>query len=201
LLSAAHFINSVNLLTNYIVSRYSSLDTPLTPSDKEGVMFQNILVAVDGSAHAAQALAEAVDLADCERARLTLFTAVGPPPALAGVGATGDAIAAVVEGAEAKAEAVLRRARACVPNDIPVDCVLAKESVGPALLRQIEAGHHDLVVMGSRGRGAVRSTLLGSVSHHVLHHSRVPVLIVHAQRPAPDEPSATAAADRALEPA
>jgi nucleotide-binding universal stress UspA family protein len=50
------------------------------------------------------------------------------------------------------------------------------------LLKQIAEGQHDLVVMGSRGRGAVRSALLGSVSHHVLHHSDVPVLIVHDRR-------------------
>ena len=61
-----------------------------------------------------------------------------------------------------------------------VSTVLSKQPVLRALLRQIEAGHHDLVVVGSRGRGGVRSALLGSVSHYVLHHSPVPVLIVHA---------------------
>jgi nucleotide-binding universal stress UspA family protein len=160
-------------------------------------MFQNILVAVDGSADAAQALTEAVDLADCERARLTLFTAVVPPPAVVFPGASADAVVAVVDEAEVRAKAVLRRAGECVPADVPATCVLAREPAGPALLRQIETGHHDLVVMGSRGRGAVRSALLGSVSHHVLHHSRVPVLIVHAQRPL--EPAlAAVAADQAV---
>jgi nucleotide-binding universal stress UspA family protein len=64
---------------------------------------------------------------------------------------------------------------------VSVSTVLSGEPVRLALIHQITSGHHDLVVMGSRGRGALRSVLLGSVSHYVLNHSPVPVLIVHAE--------------------
>jgi nucleotide-binding universal stress UspA family protein len=143
-------------------------------------MFRNILVAIDGSPHADEALMDAIDLAAAEHARLTLFMAIVRPPAIAFF-APGAPLTSLADNAEAEAEAILLRARAHVPADVSVTTVLTPQPVLPALLRQIEAGHHDLVVMGSRGRGAVRSALLGSVSHYVLHHSPVPVLIVHAQ--------------------
>src|SRR4051794_14424075 len=145
-------------------------------------MFHNILVAVDGSQHADRALAHAIDLADREHARLTLFTAVVQLPAGAFFGASGDAVSVMFQDVEAQAEAILRRARDRVPEHMSVTTVLSTDRVEPALIRQIKTGHHDLVVMGSRGRGAVRSALLGSVSHYVLHHSPVPVLIVHAEK-------------------
>ena len=157
-------------------------------------MFHNILVAVDGSPHADRALAQAIDLAESEHTKLTLMTAVASIPTATYLVAAGDAIGSLTEAARADAEAILRRGRDQVPDDLPVITLLTDQHVRTALIHQIKEGHHDLVVMGSRGRGAIRSSLLGSVSHYVLHHSHVPVLIVHAES-SPE----VASADPALE--
>jgi nucleotide-binding universal stress UspA family protein len=145
-------------------------------------MFHDILVAIDGSPDASQALGQAIDLARSEHARLTLFSAV-VPASEPFAGLTSDAAAFLAQDARSEAETLLRNALEQVADDLPVRSVLSTAPPRPALLDQIRGGHHDLVVMGSRGRGAVRSVLLGSVSHCVLHHSPIPVLIVHAWPP------------------
>jgi nucleotide-binding universal stress UspA family protein len=154
-------------------------------------MFHRILVAIDGSPDAEQALTEAIDLAEGEHTPMTLITAVNQLPATAYIMA-GEELGRLVGNAHADAEEILRRARERVPDDLPVTAVLTEQPIRAALIDQIARGEHDLVVMGSRGRGAVRAALLGSVSHYVLHHSPVPVLIVHARRSKARIPELTA---------
>ena len=137
-------------------------------------MFRSILVAWDGSPHAKRALAEAIDIARAQGARLTLLTVAAPLQAWAGP--------YVVPISEADltraAERIAAEGEALVPDGVPVSSRTAEGHAGSALLKRAKAADHDLIVMGSRGRGAVRSAVLGSVSHYVLNHARVPVLIV-----------------------
>lgn len=143
-------------------------------------MFRNVLVAVDGSTDAEEALAEAIDLATSEHTRLTLMMAIPKVPTVRYFGCSHEQCAELDAQARSSAEAALARARERVPEHLPVTTILTDEPIRAALLEQIRRGRHDLLVMGSRGRGAVRAALLGSVSHHLLHHSPVPVLIIHA---------------------
>jgi nucleotide-binding universal stress UspA family protein len=143
-------------------------------------MFHNILVAVDGSPDADEALTQAIDLAESEHTRLTLITGVQKLPPTAYIGLSGSALPELDAKNRSWAEAVLRRARDAVPDDLPVTTILTDRPIRTALIEQINRGRHDLIAMGSRGRGAVRAALLGSVSHYVLNHSQIPVLIFHA---------------------
>src|SRR5258708_673448 len=75
------------------------------PTSEEQAMFRNILVAVDGSSHADEALAQAIDLAESEHSRLTLITGVPGLPRAAYVAPSGPAFAGMQADARSSAEA------------------------------------------------------------------------------------------------
>jgi nucleotide-binding universal stress UspA family protein len=143
-------------------------------------MFRNILVAIDGSSHADRALSEAIDLARCSNGRMTIMTAVSRPAAWANTPAAAAAYLPLALELEDEAREALHKAVDHVPASVPVTKILTHEPIRHALSERLQTGGHDLLVMGSRGRGAITASLLGSVSHYALHHSPVPVLIVHA---------------------
>jgi nucleotide-binding universal stress UspA family protein len=160
-------------------------------------MFRRLLVAYDDSSHAQAALAEAIDLARAVNGRLTII-AVAPEPSLSGIGGeywapvNADDRSAQIERVY---EAMLERAADSVPVGVPVTTTLAYGVPASAIIEEARRGH-DLLVMGSRGRGELSSLLLGSVSRHVLQASAIPVLVIHVP-PSPgsadDRPSPPAA--------
>ncbi len=143
-------------------------------------MFHNILVSVDGSQHAERALSEAIDIAVSSGARLTILTAIPKSPTWMCASLAVPAPPPLDRELERESQQILRAAEQRVPESVPVTTILTRQPVRDALQARIVDANHDLLVVGSRGRGAFASSLLGSVSHHALNHSPIPVLVVHA---------------------
>jgi nucleotide-binding universal stress UspA family protein len=154
-------------------------------------MFRNILISVDGSPHAEEALRQAVDIAAAGNGRVTILTAVPKPSNWAMNPAAAAIVDSLSDQLEHEFTDISRHAVSEIPDSIPVTTIVTHEPIRLALQEQIDSGKYDLLVMGSRGRGALSASLLGSVSHFALNHSRIPVLIVHAdERAAAAEESA-----------
>ena len=139
-------------------------------------MFLNILVGVDGSESSDRAVEHAVGLAHAMNSKMT-FIAVAPPLSayvtLAGVNNE-----TMLDELDRWAAEKLAEASATVPDDVIAHTVQRRGHAGPEIIKELEHGNHDLVVLGSRGRGRAQEGLLGSVNAYVHFHSRVPLLSV-----------------------
>src|SRR2546429_9382713 len=100
-------------------------------------MFRNVLLAIDGSEDADEALTQAIDLADSEHARLTLITGIAQLPPVSHIGMGGAALVEIAANARSRAEAVLKSARERVPDDLPVTTLVADQPIRTALIEQI----------------------------------------------------------------
>jgi nucleotide-binding universal stress UspA family protein len=147
-------------------------------------LFRDILVALDQTATAQRALGEAIELAEALNSRLTIISIVPPIPSFAY--RAGIDVGALEQEAEKETEKLLRDSVAGLPEDLPVTTVLKHGHPGEEIVKQIKAGDHDLVVMGSRGLGRVTSNLFGTVGGYVHFHSHVAMLVIHPE----EEPDA-----------
>jgi nucleotide-binding universal stress UspA family protein len=144
-----------------------------------------IVVGIDGSAGSAAALRFALEEARLRDATLhavhawelpfrpseaTSYVPVGEP-------AADHDLEGVVRGLDTAAREALE---ASLGDADPSGVDLRAESFegSPADVILEAAKDADLIVVGSRGRGAIRELVLGSASQKVAHHARCPVVIV-----------------------
>lgn len=134
--------------------------------------FRSIVVALDGSPESWRAFELAAGLAATRTdTKLTLVYAWEPVSAARGQPFFDDAVEQRIE----RGERLLAAASRCIP-ELAVEHEVLEGPAAATIVRVAEAHRADLLVMGARGVGPLRSAL-GSVSQRVIHDTSCPVLI------------------------
>jgi nucleotide-binding universal stress UspA family protein len=144
-----------------------------------------LLIAFDGSDPSRHALTSAAAL--FPGAKAVIGVVWEPTPVLSAPGAFGTIDPLEIESQERVDKAVNARAQRIADDGVEAARAAGLQAEGRvtedvptwhgivALADDVSA---DVVVVGSRGHGGLRSALLGSVSQGVMHHAHRPVLVL-----------------------
>jgi len=150
------------------VIRHATCPTLVT---KKVCALSNLLVGVDGSEHSSNALSFAAKLADEMDSKITLINV--QERRLFDLSR---------QTAEELGQKILSEALNTIQKrGLKVDKRLEFGVPSDRIVEVAEEGNHDLIVLGSRGLGAVKRFLLGSVSDDVSNKAKCSVLIVPAK--------------------
>ena len=158
-------------------------------------MYQRILLPIDDSAAAMAAFAEALQLAQCTSAQLLLVHVLDVSrSALAPMGMPGMEYATYQESRQengAQREHFLHDlSEQAAAAGVPCSSKLIEKWGGnPAktLLAEADAWQADLIVMGTHGNTGLMHLIFGSVAENLLHHSKVPVLLLRKEEDVVDD--------------
>jgi nucleotide-binding universal stress UspA family protein len=128
-------------------------------------MYKKILVPLDGSKTSTAALAEALQFAGEQGARLTLLFVCESMYYILAEGPV-DLTAAQAREARVEVEVAL------------VDA--GERRVAQAIIEEAERRRADLIAMGTHGRRGVQHFMLGSVAEGVIRQATIPVLLLRS---------------------
>jgi nucleotide-binding universal stress UspA family protein len=153
-------------------------------TDGRSQTMKRIVIGTDGSRDATRAVREGLDLASELDADVTFVAVRTPPNAMWGA----PVYQAEIETATQIARQAIDEAIAIADEaGIDADYEILDGPAADSIEAVAEARDADYIVVGSRGRGAVKGALFGSVSKALVTHSRRPVLVVkepkHARVP------------------
>lgn len=130
---------------------------------------KKILVAYDGGKPGRRALETAVELAQGIGAKVGVISVVPFHPGRVPIDPWDDQEVHKKELEEAR--------EFLAAAGINADCLELGGDPAKAIEKVVEEGDYDMVVLGSRGLGAVSRFLQGSVSEHVATHAKATVVI------------------------
>ena len=159
-----------------------------------------MLIAYDGSPHAEQAIeAAAAVLPGRPALVLTVWRSVRQAAASTPIELPDDVLAGGVAGLDAEAQDEASRlaedgARLARAGGLQAEAITEErhDSTSATITAVADAHDASVVAVGSRGRSAIRSTILGSVTYGLLHATQRPILVARdasaTDRPAPEGP-------------
>ena len=144
---------------------------------------QNIVAAIDFSAISHDVVELAANLAETYGAALSLVHVAAPDPAFVGYEAGPQSVRNDrAQELHREHQDLHRLAEELRARGLRVTPLLVQGPTVDTLLEEARRLQADILVMGSHGRGALLSILLGSVSTGVLRHAPCPVLVVPSHK-------------------
>lgn len=145
---------------------------------------KQILIATDGSASAREAVETGLELAKEQGADVT-FVHVTPAEEVRG-GRGGAHALTHKEEVDESETALQEAAEAAEAAGISYALERFAGETVETIVALADTKNADMIVLGSRGRSAVTSAILGSISHGVLRQASRPVLVVKGTKATAD---------------
>ncbi len=146
-------------------------------------MYKNILIPVDDQEQSYSAVQVAGMMAACDKAGITLFHVRKPPM---------EVVTDIVTKDKLFELPLMDKDRRMFEKCMgilsmfgvePQVKLIVSENVAAEILNECRTGAYDVIVMGHRGRRALKQLMLGSVANGVLTESKCPVIMVHVPMP------------------
>jgi nucleotide-binding universal stress UspA family protein len=147
----------------------------------DGISYETILVPLDGSPLAEQALEKALPIAHATGARLLLLSAVPDDPLFAGMVSSFDAQPMWDREFDWRRDYLKELESRLRQQGLQVESHVAYRPPVDAILQTANGQHADLIVMSTHGRGGFKRLWLGSVADEIARHAEQPVLLVRAK--------------------
>lgn len=143
------------------------------------MLFQKILAAYDGSKAANKALDKAIELCKTTpEAQLEVLHVYDFPRFYVAEGFVPVPASMNKDFYELAERTVEEAKKRVVAAGLEPKVEMVQGAPAETILEYAQKSGADLIVIGSRGLGGIREFVLGSVSHNVVQHARIPVLVV-----------------------